>query len=323
MSDKAARTHSHISNRAKASGKVDRKVAFKSVLDNPYRIEWPSVPINLQNAVLAHIVSLLEGVAEYQRNRCLVGRKRKRTVLQNDNSRRQTKGPVEGAGGVFTGSEESTTLDDTLASVGPHTGESDSAELSENTFGPSPPLVLGHIVYGINAVTKRLEIQSRNARRSLVFSSDESIMMKEPILPLKYLFVCRADVDPPLLVDHLPHLVAACNSGGARNTLKIVPLPKGAELALAQKLGIRRVTTLGVDNSFPDLSLTALLEPVTALTVPWLAHSEPTQSLLPAHIKQVRTSAPKDMKVIKDARAREKAAAKQRRLSKRQEAHQK
>lgn len=207
------------------------------------------MPLNLQNAVLAHIVSLLEGVAEYQRNRCLVGRKRKRTVLHNDNYKTQTKGQVEGAGGVLTGSEESMILDDTLGSVGLHTGESDSAELSEHSSGPTPPLVLGHIVCGINAVTKRLEVQSRNARRSLVFSSDQSITMKEPILPLKYLFVCRADVDPPLLVDHLPHLVAACNSGGTQNTLKIVPLPKGAELALAQKLGIRRVTTLGVDVS--------------------------------------------------------------------------
>jgi len=258
---------------------------------------------------------------EYQRNRCPVGRKRKRTVLHNDNSKRHAKGQVEGVGSVLTGSEESATLEDTLASVGLHTGESGSAELSEHSSGPTPPLVLGHIVYGINAVTKRLEIQSRNARRPLVFSSDESITMKG--LPLKYLFVCRADVDPPLLVDHLPHLVAACNSGGTRNLLKIVPLPKGAELALAQKLGIRRVTTLGADMCFPDSSLTALLEPVATLTAPWLVHSEPTQLLLPAHIKQVRTSAPKDMRTIKAVRAREKAAAKQRRQSKRQEARQK
>ena len=230
------------------------------------------MPINLQNAVLAHIVSLLEGVAEYQRNRCLAGRKRKRTVLHKDNSKRQTKRQVEGAGGVLTGSEESTTLDDTLDSVGLHTGEPDSADLSEHSSGSTPPLVLGHIVYGINAVTKRLEIQSRNARRPLVFSSKESITMKEPILPLKYLFVCRADVDPPLLVDHLPHLVAACNSGGTRNTLKIVPLPKGAELAVAQKLGIRRVTTLGVDVSLHYYFLSAVFSKMSFVRIVFRIH---------------------------------------------------
>lgn len=40
MSHKAARTHTHVSNRAKARQDGDRKVVFKSVLDNPIRIQW-------------------------------------------------------------------------------------------------------------------------------------------------------------------------------------------------------------------------------------------------------------------------------------------
>lgn len=40
MSDKTARTHTQLSNRAKPKDSNDKKVVFKSVLDNPYRIRW-------------------------------------------------------------------------------------------------------------------------------------------------------------------------------------------------------------------------------------------------------------------------------------------
>jgi hypothetical protein len=39
MSDKTARTHTHKSNRS-ARHDNDSKVVFKSVLDNPFRIQW-------------------------------------------------------------------------------------------------------------------------------------------------------------------------------------------------------------------------------------------------------------------------------------------
>jgi ribonuclease P/MRP protein subunit POP3 len=40
MSDKAARTYTHASNRAKPLEPGERKVVFKSSLDNPFRIQW-------------------------------------------------------------------------------------------------------------------------------------------------------------------------------------------------------------------------------------------------------------------------------------------
>ena len=107
-------------------------------------------------------------------------------------------------------------------------------------------------MYGINAVTKRLEHQSHNLRRPTIVIPTPTVEI-QPSLPFKYIFVCRQDVDPAILVDHLPHLVASCNSAQASNHVKLVPLPKGSELVLAQTLGIRRVAVLGIDVSLVKL----------------------------------------------------------------------
>lgn len=116
-----------------------------------------------------------------------------------------------------------------------HTAQPDTSKIQE-----SPPL-LRHMIYGINEVTKRLETQTQHARRL------EVVDIPQPPVPLRYIFVCRFDVDPPLLIDHLPHLVAAYNSNCPRNPIKLVTLPQGAELLLAQNLGIRRVAVIAID----------------------------------------------------------------------------
>jgi ribonuclease P/MRP protein subunit POP3 len=55
----------------------------------------------------------------------------------------------------------------------------------------------------------------------------------------------------------------------------------------------------------------ALSDAVPTLVATWLA-SIPRQQLVPTHIKQVRTSAPKDMRAAKERRLERKATAKQR-----------
>lgn len=64
--------------------------------------------------------------------------------------------------------------------------------------------------------------------------------------------VCRSDIDPPLLVSHIPHLVAACN--GAPSTIdrrvKLVTLPKGAEDTLSEAFGLRRVAVIALNVSY-------------------------------------------------------------------------
>jgi ribonuclease P/MRP protein subunit POP3 len=115
-----------------------------------------------------------------------------------------------------------------------------------------------HLTVGINEVTKSLERQAKYTRHKLTVSDKGNITHADDIQPLiKFVFVCRADIDPPLLVAHLPHLVAACNScvrdqaspGESSDAVKVVPLPKGAELSLAEAIGFRRVAVLALDVS--------------------------------------------------------------------------
>lgn len=60
-------------------------------------------------------------------------------------------------------------------------------------------------------------------------------------------------------------------------------------------------------------NLATLLDTIPTLAAPWLSNAAQHQQLIPTHIKQVRTSAPKDMKAAKEQRVAGKASAKQRR----------
>ena len=62
---------------------------------------------------------------------------------------------------------------------------------------------------------------------------------------------------------------------------------------------------------FADLK--PLLDSVPVLTASWLRSGPGVeQALIPTHIKQLKTTAPKDMRAAKELRARRRAAAKQR-----------
>ena len=181
----------------------------------------PSVPVNLQNAILAYIIQILEGVSEYHDNCSTLSRKRKRAAKSLIDASPKDKKQKSQEQEIPTDQEDAI----------------------------KPPSILCHIVYGINAVTKKLELQSHNLRRPTIVIPTTPTVEIQSTRPFKYIFVCRQDVDPAILVDHLPHLVASCNSPQASNHVKLVPLPKGSELVLAQTLGIRRVTVLGIDVS--------------------------------------------------------------------------
>lgn len=202
--------------------------------------------MNLQNAVLAHLLQLLEGFSAYISHRNAQNRKRKRNVIPGEptSQKRPRKTPD---------ADESTHPHD-KPSLEPISAEKPTLEAATDVFPAAEkadiesPLILSHLLYGVNVVTKRLEIQTQRARRPTIISPETSSHLFDP-KPLKYVFVCRADVDPPLLVDHLPHLVAAYNSTNPSEYLKLIPLPQGAELSLARALGIRKVTVLGIDVS--------------------------------------------------------------------------
>ncbi|KAF9486310.1 hypothetical protein BDN70DRAFT_793852 [Pholiota conissans] len=303
MSTKNARTLSHPSNREKPKDAKEKKVVFKGVLDNPFRIQWPSVPMNLQNSILSCIIKLLEDAADYHYKRCAESRKRKRSTNSADTVSKKAKCSTTTA----------TKQDDIDEAIATETFI-DKCQKPEQD-NKDEPLFLRHLLFGINAVTKRLETQVQAVHSPNVSKFPET--STKTLKSLMYVFVCRADVDPALLIAHLPHLVAAYNSTRPSQYIKLIPLPQGAEFLLAQTLGIRRVTVLAVDVDYPDDSkLKAILESIPILTASWLSQPKAIAPLISTHIKHLRTTVPKDMKEAKELRLKGKAAARQKRFTK-------
>ncbi|KAF9786661.1 hypothetical protein BJ322DRAFT_1051218 [Thelephora terrestris] len=195
----------------------------------------------------------------------------------------------------------------------------------------APPIV-PHLVLGINQVTKRLEHQARAYRQSLHVTetiADDDTSQSPPSRPISIVFVCRADVDPPLLISHLPTLIASCNSSrnastdpGSYPPIRLVTVPKGSESLLADNMGLRRLAVLALDNATPELEdFISLLDSVPVLRASWLSQPEATSNsspdrlgalLVPTHIKQLRTTVPKDLKASKEQRTKGRAEAKRR-----------
>ncbi|KAF8608342.1 hypothetical protein BDV93DRAFT_247746 [Ceratobasidium sp. AG-I] len=248
----------------------------------------------------------------------------KRTKLSHGSKQeksRATPQPLEnsGLGTSENPSHPSTPLDDALPSEaivqpGSTTQETPSTVESElaGTDNPAPP-ILKHCTFGINQVAKRLEAQANP-------TTAEAHPPPRP--SLRVVIACRADVDPPLLIAHFPILVAACNSalpaGSSDDTyVKLVTLPMGAEHSLAEITGLRRVAVMALDAETPGLErLESLLSSVPALRAAWLAPPSGTTPeeplrIVPTHVKQLKTTAPKDMKAAREKRKRELGEAKE------------
>ncbi|EPQ60348.1 hypothetical protein GLOTRDRAFT_67890 [Gloeophyllum trabeum ATCC 11539] len=335
MSEKTAKTHTAVSNRARAKQALERKVVYKSVLDNPHRIQWPSIPMNIGNSLLSRVIALLDGVASYHLLRDQVNRARKKARRLNDGTsegRPPKKAKKDGMHLLVADSNQGTDVTPGDSQDMSAKGQQEEVE-NQEVASPGPPAVLRFLTIGVNEVTKRLEAQAI-ASRQAVTSSNDGIAVTAATLPspLRMILACSADIDPPILIGHLPGLVATCNSAARGPTLstqgtpapiKLVPLPKGAEYALSEALGLRRASVVAIDADAPGLSmLDDLIDQVPTLAASWLTPQSlvnPEQSLVPTHIKQLRTSAPKDIKAAKQKRAEGKAAAKERQRRRRKE----
>ncbi|KAH8835510.1 hypothetical protein DL96DRAFT_1702488 [Flagelloscypha sp. PMI_526] len=267
----SAKTNKQVSNREKKSNKLrnadERKVVFKSVLDNPFRIPWPNIPLNVQNTCLASLTHIFDGLALYHRTRSSRNKSLKRETKGQRSKQPEVEMPVD---------------------------QEDPIETPEN---------LKHISFGINQTTKHLESMIKQCR-------EPQTILETPPPALRIIFVCRQDVNPPILIDHIPHSVAAFNSSGSLNPVKLVTLPKNAEVSLAEAVGLRRVAVVGILETAPCLQeLLASTESIPTLSASWLTHAfeakKRSAELLPTHIKQLKTSAPKDLKAAKARKAEE------------------
>jgi ribonuclease P/MRP protein subunit POP3 len=204
------------------------------------------------------------------------------------------------------------------------------------------PGILEHVKFGLNETAKSLEQHISKLRQSLL---KETPLTEETVTP-RMILACRWDVNPPDLFSHIPLLVASANtlatiydakfSTTTLSEIKLVNLPKGSENSLSEAVGIRRlsVVTLNVGCSMNKLvvannasslqsktlmgpRLTGLLDKIPRLATPWLIPTTNptvlTSVLQSTHIKHVKTTAPTDLRAVKQERGQARKAAKQRR----------
>ena len=203
----------------------------------------PSVPINVQNAVLSRLMVSLDGVAAHHESK----KRRIHDRPTGPNKRRKT------SAGKEDGTSDPISLPvGTCATPDEIMGVDDVESADQEPVKLTELPIVPHLILGINQVTKRLEGQARAYRQTL--GAEKTMTESGTSRPLSIVFVCRADVDPPLLISHLPALIASCNS--SRNVLanpethppiKLVPVPKGSESLLADVIGLRRAAVLALD----------------------------------------------------------------------------
>ncbi|GJJ15764.1 hypothetical protein Clacol_010042 [Clathrus columnatus] len=293
-------------------------------------IAKPFVPLNVQNMVLAALLTLLKEVGEYNLQKQAINRKRKRARHDKERkekarAKKRRKDKEEGADPMPMSEDPPT---DSVKETPNIATENDDAVIDDEVLLPSEPPVLSHLTCGINEVTKRLEKQAKSRRfREVVSTTDPPLDNPTEATGkhLSYIFVCRSDIDPPILIAHLPELVASCNVPIPSRPLipvYLISLPKRAEYSLAESLALRRVSILAFDTDTPQLdTVTKLLEAVQPPSASWLVSrvsrpSNPPAQLLPTHIKQLRTTAPRDMRKSKEDRKKRQDAAKETRTAK-------
>jgi ribonuclease P/MRP protein subunit POP3 len=214
--------------RSPGEGGIDFVLMCSAIVD---RLCRPSVRPNVVNSLVARVVDLFDGVAEFTTSRDRSYRKRKRTSDASIHVESEAKRPR---------------LPD---SSDPHSSHTDPQ--------PSEPALLprawSHLLVGINEVTKRLEWQASTAPKSVTINSSEPASSVHPSnRPVSVIFACIHDVKTPLLLAHLPRLVASCNSrytalDDGRPTIRLVPCPKGTETILAGALGFRRASVVALE----------------------------------------------------------------------------
>ena len=188
------------------------------------------------------MVATLEGVAEFQMDAQERQKKRKHAE-KPEKSRKRAKRLQETPGTEQAAQATQAEVDDA----------EDEPPIAPEEPAAQPPPILQHVIVGINECTKDLEGMARAFRETLPAQVSDHSTPKRDSCP-RIVLVCRGDVDPPILIGHIPSLVAACNS--ARHRLSdaavtwLVPLSKGSESSLAAAMGLRRTSVMVIKVSY-------------------------------------------------------------------------
>lgn len=122
-----------------------------------------------------------------------------------------------------------------------------------------------HILLGIKAIGRMLEYQVIH-KKSSVSNPKTSVSNPKLSEPSKlrwpYVFVCREDLNPSSLVDHLPVTVACFNEMHSLQSdvdylgppvqtqdVYLIPLPRGSDAKLSKALGVRRTAAVAISVS--------------------------------------------------------------------------
>lgn len=127
----------------------------------------------------------------------------------------------------------------------------------------SPPEILSHLDVGINAVTRRLESISRQhipaALQEVTVepNSRKSTSSGSRADDLAVVFVCRSALHPSVY-EHIPRLISmitqASGESSVEKDIRLVALPKAAEIRLPKTLNILRASVVGVSSSCTQAS---------------------------------------------------------------------
>lgn len=127
---------------------------------------------------------------------------------------------------------------------------------------PAEPDIMNKITTGFNSTVKQLETQTRGCKERLV-----------------WVFVCKPDIEPPLLIQHFPVL---CYNAQA----KLVQLPRGSSAQIGDALD-KRCSILGLYESDIPTGFRELLNKVPDIALPWLDNE-----FRELNVKMVETTAP-------------------------------
>lgn len=227
--------------------------------------------MNVQNALLAALTRILEdsGISVFHEERELRSRRNKEKKGRSTTS---NPSPSSGAGGTATGRAKRNAIEDgepeaKKRKIDKHVSKSVSAARHDTPAvtrsldvvptierGPlTPPEILSRFTFGINEVTKRLEVQTAEYRQS---TPQSNATPKERKPSIRFIFACTQDVDPPSIIEHLPLLVACCNASRpqprSENDIYLVPLPKNAEGSLTDAARLRRIAVLALGVSITN-----------------------------------------------------------------------
>ncbi|KAJ3037689.1 hypothetical protein HDV00_001411 [Rhizophlyctis rosea] len=278
----------------KNTARQERKTVFKHTLDSPFIYKWPTLEPQDEQSILALTCQKLSQIGECRRKILAyrtaqrIQRKRERVEdslvsppeIESDqtddsSSLRLPEGPKKKKRKSLAERAAARAAREETA------GDGDGASKQSDSNAPdvSDLALRKDLLLGVNAVTRSLE--SGQAAGT-------------PTVQMIFLF--RGDVPVPHMYAHFPTMTYLA----APQCLLYAFGAKGAEKSVAQALGIKRVTCLGIkviSSHFTDLH-TLLSSKITPPVIPWLPRPAAHQSQQSSNTTTAPTYVPTVIKTL-------------------------